>query len=158
MKSQLDANTYGIGQLITQRKMFVVPEHQRTFAWSIEEIEQYLEDIANAKETEATDYFIGLIVLQGPVDAGWQILDGQQRLATTTMIYSAIRAWLSSHGLKDDSAQIEGEFIGVRQLGGKYNPRLRLNTDNREIFDRLVQCNLDIGHATDKLDSWRPND
>jgi len=22
----------------------------------------------------------------------------------------------------------------------------------------LVQCNLDIGHATDKLDSWRPND
>lgn len=56
MKSQLEANTYGIGQLITQRKMFVVPEHQRTFAWSVEEIEQYLTDITGAKDHDAPDY------------------------------------------------------------------------------------------------------
>jgi plasmid stabilization system protein ParE len=25
-------------------------------------------------------------------------------------------------------------------------------------FPTLVQCNIDNGHATDKLDSWPPND
>lgn len=153
MTSQLDANTYGIGQLITQRKMFIVPEHQRTFAWSVEMIEQYLEDIANAKESDAAEYFIGLIVLQGPIDTAWQILDGQQRLATTTMIYSAIREWLSARGLTADSAQIEGEFIGVRQLGGKYSPRLRLNTDNRETFDQFITRSMPESELSAKMSS-----
>src|SRR5687767_1815751 len=138
MKSTLDANTYGIGQLITQRKMFVVPEHQRPFAWTVDEVEQYLDDIENARRSDAADYFIGLIVLQGPLDAAWQILDGQQRLATTTMVYAAIREWLNARGFKADSSQIDNEFIGVRQLGGKYSPRLRLNTDNQETFDSYI--------------------
>ncbi len=29
LPSQLDANTFGVGELITQRKRFAVPEHQR---------------------------------------------------------------------------------------------------------------------------------
>ncbi len=138
MTSQLDANTYGVGQLITQRKLFVVPEHQRHFAWTIEEIELYLSDIANAATRDAPDYFIGLIVLQGPVDTAWQILDGQQRLVTTTMIYSAIREWLASHSLASDAQQIDNEFIGVRHLGGKQSPRLRLNSANRDVFDSYI--------------------
>ena len=45
LKSELDAKTFGIGELITQRKLFVVPEHQRNFSWSVEEIEQYITDV-----------------------------------------------------------------------------------------------------------------
>lgn len=137
-KSQLDANTFGVGQLITQRKLFAVPEHQRNFSWGPEEVEQYLSDISNALTTNAVDYFIGLIVIQGQLGNAWQILDGQQRLSTTIMVYSAIREWLKSRDYTADAVQIENEFIGVRQLGGKYMPRLQLNKDNSEIFERFV--------------------
>jgi len=143
-KSQLRANIYGIGQLITQRKLFAVPEHQRSFSWTTEEIEQFLSDISNAIERKANDYFVGLVVMQGLKSNAWTVLDGQQRLATTTMIYAAMRSWLLQNDLEQDAKQIESEYIGVRQLGGKYSSRLKLNTENREIFDTCVVGHKDI--------------
>lgn len=142
-KSQLDAAAYGVGELITQRKIFIVPEHQRNYSWGIEEVGELLSDITNALETGALDYFIGLIVLQGPIKDSWQILDGQQRLATTITIYSAIREWLRSNDFNNDAEQIEKEFIGVRRLGGKYSSRLLLNAENREIFNEYIVGILD---------------
>lgn len=137
-RSQLDARTFGIGELITQRKLFAVPPHQRSYAWGAEQVEQFLDDIQRAIQDGAQDYFIGLVVLQGSSTGTWEILDGQQRLATTTMIYSGIRNWLSERNLDPDANQIEGEYIGVRQLGGKFSPRLRMNVDNREDFDTYI--------------------
>lgn len=110
-KSQLDANTYGVGELITQRKLFAVPEHQRSYSWTTEQVDQLLTDVSDAFTKDAAEYFIGLIVLRGPIEGTWQILDGQQRLATTTMVYSAIREWLRARGLNDDARQIETESL-----------------------------------------------
>lgn len=137
-KSQLEARTYGIGELITQRKLFAVPGHQRSYAWGVEEVDQFLTDVANAIDQQSQDYFVGLIVLRGPLQRTWEILDGQQRLATTTMVYSSIRNWLSERSLDQDAKQIETEFIGVRQLGGRFSPRLQMNVDNRGDFDKYV--------------------
>jgi hypothetical protein len=137
--SYLDSKTFGVGQLITQRKLFKVPEHQRNFSWDLSNIQQFFEDVTNAMEGHDPDYFIGLVVLMGPRDGAWQILDGQQRLATVTMIYSAIRHWLASReDYGKDAEQIESEFIGVRQLGGGYHPRLSLNVENQDTFLEMV--------------------
>lgn len=138
MISYLEANTFGIGELITQRKILRVPEHQRDFAWTKDDVERFIDDIIGAKERNAADYFIGLVVLLGPRDNAWYILDGQQRIATTIMIYSAIRQWLSARSYNDDAHQIESEFIGVRQLGGAYSPRLTLNIVNQQPFLNFV--------------------
>lgn len=136
--SYLDAQTFGIGQLISQRKLFRVPEHQRDFSWEQYNVEQFFEDITTAMVDGDPDYFIGLIVLLGS-DNAWQILDGQQRLATVTMIYSAIRHWLAyREDYMKDADQIDSNFIGVRQLGGSHSPRLRLNVANRDTFVDVV--------------------
>lgn len=136
MRSYLEANTYGIGELITQRKLFAVPEHQRSYAWTEDNVTQFLDDIINAFQ-EDSEYFIGLITLLHRENK-WKILDGQQRLATTTIIYSAIKHWLVIRHLTDDAKQIENEFIGVRQLGGNYYPRLTLSEADQETFVDLV--------------------
>jgi len=89
-------------------------------------------------DRQDADYFVGLVVLLGPKDDRWIILDGQQRLATTTMIYSAMRNWLSSRSLEQDSLQINSEFISVRMLGGGYQPRFLPNLANRQIFIETI--------------------
>jgi uncharacterized protein with ParB-like and HNH nuclease domain len=137
-ESYFEANTFGIGQLITQRKMLVVPEHQRDFSWSVSEVDLFFNDIANSMLNSDSDYFVGLIVLMGPREGNWIILDGQQRLATTTMIYSAIRNWLASRNYDDDADQIDSEMIAVRTLGGTISARMRPNLANREVYDRIV--------------------
>lgn len=136
--TMFDSNTHGIGELITQRKLFSVPIHQRSYSWGDEQVEQFLIDINNAFNNRAKDYFIGLVVLQGPTDGVWQVLDGQQRLATVTMIYSAIRNWLKERNFNDDANQIESEYLGVRQLGGEFSTRVRLNSINNECFETHV--------------------
>lgn len=82
--SYLDSKTFGIGQLITQRKLFKVPEHQRNFSWELSNVRQFFEDVTRAMKDKDQDYFVGLIVLMGPREGVWHILDGQQRLATVT--------------------------------------------------------------------------
>jgi len=147
--TKFDANTQGIGELITQRKSFAVPLHQRSYSWGVEEVEDFLNDIENAFNSDEPEYFIGLMVLQGPIKGTWTILDGQQRLTTVTMIYSAVRNWLSERDYKADSEQIQAEYLGVRQLGGEVSARVRLNAINHALFDKHIVKN---SPATD-LDS-----
>ncbi|MHB8880893.1 MAG: DUF262 domain-containing protein [Thermodesulfovibrionales bacterium] len=133
-----EADAFGIGQLITQRKILVVPHHQRDFAWTLDDVTQFYSDISRAWQDKETEYFIGLIVLLGPREGTWTILDGQQRIATTTMIFSGIRNWLSDKGFEDDSRQIDFEFLRARQLGGNFHPRLQMNLSNSSYYQDIV--------------------
>jgi len=137
-KSQFEAGTFGIGELITQRKLFRVPQHQRSYAWDRDAVGTFLSDVENAFNNNAPEYFIGLVVIQGPEDGEWVLLDGQQRLTTSTMLFAAIRNWLTQNSMSDDARQIETEFLGVRRLGGDYSSRMQLNEDNQHTFKLAV--------------------
>ena len=144
--SFVDANTQGIGEFIHQRRFFRVPDHQRDFAWTDDEVEDFLDDIIGAIRGSELDYFLGLLVVVEPKETGdaWEILDGQQRLATTTMVYAAIREWLYSAGFEQDAIKIQDDFIGSREFGEtQATPRLTLNINNRSIFRQIVvdRCN-----------------
>lgn len=140
-EAQMNAGTQGIGELIEQRRLMRVPDHQRDYAWMHDdEVEQFLEDIRRAIADDAPEYFLGLIVLVRPREDGWwEILDGQQRLATTTMVYAAIREWLHAAGFEDDARKIQNQFIGVQTLGEPEDKaRITLNVNDRQAFDELV--------------------
>lgn len=136
--SQFEAKTFGLGELISQRKLFRVPKHQRSFSWTADAVEALLSDITTAFSTGSSEYFVGLIVIQGPVDGEWTLLDGQQRLTTISLLYAAIRTWLRDHHFEDDAKQIESEFLVVRRLGGEFSSRMVLNDDNRALFEQVV--------------------
>src|SRR5262245_7297307 len=113
------------------------PPHQRDFAWPLGAVEQYLEDIVGAMTESDADYFLGLIVLVERANYAskmYEILDGQQRLATTTMIYAAIRQWLRDNGLDNEAAKIQNDFIGISEIGEEEDePRIVLNINNRDL-------------------------
>lgn len=136
----MKADTQGIGEFIQHRRFFRVPDHQRDFAWTDEEVEQFIDDVISALQSGAEDYFLGLVVVVEPTgDDVWEILDGQQRLATTTMVYAAIREWLHSAGFENDGFKLQEDFIGARELGGaEIFPRLTLNINNRAAFRGFV--------------------
>ena len=151
--SFMEADTQGIGEFIQHRRFFRVPDHQRDFAWTDEEVEQFIDDVIGALHGSAEDYFLGLVVVVEPEDDDvWEILDGQQRLATTTMVYAAIREWLHSSGFEEDAIKLQDDFIGSRELGEtKAVPRLTLNINNRAAFrefvvDRRSNAFLDSKH------------
>lgn len=141
-KQQMVSETRGIGQLLNVRRYFQVPPHQRDYAWPLGAVEQYLEDVVEAMADPESDYFLGLIVLvdtDNPASNRYEILDGQQRLATTTMIFSAIRQWLRDNALDTEASKIQNDFIGISEIGEEQDePRIILNVNNRELFQEIV--------------------
>jgi uncharacterized protein with ParB-like and HNH nuclease domain len=85
----------GIGDLI-RRGRLIVPPNQRSYAWEDRNVRELLQDL-NATMSAASgngsqEYFLGTIVLVDAQDGKPpRISDGQQRIATTTIILARIR-------------------------------------------------------------------
>lgn len=103
----IQAPTVGIARLVGEGSRFVVFDHQRDYPWTEDEIEQLLEDTSNAQRTGRAEYSLGLMVLLDRQTREYGILDGQQRLATTTITLASIAKWPRARGLDDDAHQVQ---------------------------------------------------
>jgi uncharacterized protein with ParB-like and HNH nuclease domain len=134
---------------------FSVPNHQRDYSWTEDEIRQLFDDIESALDKGSGVYFLGLMVFLN--DPGrLVVLDGQQRLATAVIIFSAIRGWLTQYSeYQGDAGKIQEWFIGRSELGQKDpEPRLTMNSANDKTFNDYVIKSValtDIRSALDKL-------
>src|SRR4051812_43006417 len=101
-----------IEQLFTGDARYLVPPYQRSFAWGNDEVEELWDDVTSTVK-RASEYFLGTIVLQKTGVNEFEIIDGQQRLACMTMMFSAIRnVFLAA---RDDRAeQVRVNFLGAK--------------------------------------------
>lgn len=89
-----------VGGLLSGRFAFVLPEFQRDYAWGPAEAEHLLEDIEGARQDaerngEATPYFLGTMLFAEPTEdeplRQTQVIDGQQRITTLTILLAVLR-------------------------------------------------------------------
>ena len=76
--------------LFSNRRFSVLPP-QRRFKWQSQQITQFFTDITKAKETGQNMYFLGTLLLKPPKEGFMEIIDGQQRLTTMTMLLAVLR-------------------------------------------------------------------
>ena len=123
----LDTSTVDLNTLFSNGKRYRVPDFQRDYSWSEEEWEDLWSDIVEI-QTGSQPHYMGAIVLQ-EADDGLIVIDGQQRLATLSIIVLAVLAKLqdlASHG--DEPKENEERLALLRQqfIGGKHPASLRL--------------------------------
>ena len=68
-------------------KTFRIPEYQRDFSWTTNEVSELLDDIQEASEIGG--HYLGVFVLAGKEGQPYEVVDGQQRLSSLTLIISA---------------------------------------------------------------------
>ena len=97
MPSQYSTNKRTIGELLSSTSpSLVVPDWQRNFSWTRSEVEMFWLDVKAFSDEHpgnnitSQEYFLGAVVLVTR-DAEFLLLDGQQRLATATILLSVIR-------------------------------------------------------------------
>lgn len=142
-----EAPTSGIGKLISENRFFV-PTHQRDYRWEKEKVEQLFDDLHDAMARKDKFYFIGMMVFIRDEAGMLRVLDGQQRLATSMIILSAIRSWFSSNMAPDDKddSKIQEAFIGGADFGETaITPKLTLNFNNRDVFQEHVIGPTNVG-------------
>ena len=69
---------------------YAIPLYQRNFAWTYDEIEQLLNDVADAVQENRDNYYIGTLVVNKENDI-FKIIDGQQRTTALNLIALALK-------------------------------------------------------------------
>lgn len=134
----MDTATVGLGRFIKEGR-FVVPSHQRDYSWTSEYVKVFIENIEEAMEQGRDLYFCGLMVFTGSAASSYKVLDGQQRLATTLMIFSAVRNWFTRYSDFNDWRDQARDYLGSRELGSQTTePRLSLTAANNDAFIQFV--------------------
>jgi hypothetical protein len=106
MGSTFDSHPYTIGSLLgeNERRSVELPRFQRGFSWESTQVSNFWEDLIGFKKQYdakpiSASYFLGPIVLQDQTQE-IILLDGQQRLATATILLSCIRDLARTLGRK----------------------------------------------------------
>ena len=74
--------------------IYRVPRFQRNYAWEKEQWDDLWQDIESLMESDDDSRYLGYIVLCAESDTLFQVIDGQQRLATLSIFALAIVALL----------------------------------------------------------------
>jgi hypothetical protein len=116
-----------------------VPPFQRAYAWEDEETEILIKDLLEAFRA-GTMYFLGAIVVIRPKNRGpSDVVDGQQRLTTLTILMAVMRDLFVS----PDEQALMHSMIGHETMsmifGGGERWRITLNSNDTPFFRRFVQ-------------------
>ena len=145
----LNTRTINYLELIGNGRSYRVPPYQRDYSWSEEHWEDLWNDIADLRSRPEDRHYLGALVVEGKSDREFLVIDGQQRLATLSLLALAVIAKLgvlADHGIDPDANTERGKELRNRFIGEKdpasliESSRLYLNeTDNAFYQDYLVQ-------------------
>ncbi len=131
---------------------FTVPDYQRGYAWEKKQVDELLKDVEHLmSDGAALRHYTGTLVLGRPlggVEGEFHVVDGQQRLTTLVIFLRQLY-----ERLPDDQKTSFAELY--LQRGGLGNERsvLRLNSDTRTFFERVVLVDGNTEHCPISLEA-----
>src|SRR5438105_13875294 len=107
---QLRIAQYTLGEAVKDKRMWV-DTYQRNYAWQADHVRDLYEDFEKViTQGPPAEHFLGSIVAVSD-NARSKIVDGQQRLATTTMLFAAMRDYFHSVGDKDRATAYQNQYL-----------------------------------------------
>lgn len=134
--STIEFEQVGIGDVL-KRYRLRVPPNQRDYAWDKSQVENLLEDVTLAITTDEPQHFLGSIVTIKATNHVLEVTDGQQRLATTALILSAMRTIVADKH-SNLTKLIDGFLSSIDTKSLEERPNLTLNIADTNVFHSLI--------------------
>ena len=145
----LNTRTTNFLELIGNGRIYRVPPYQRDYSWEEEHWEDLWNDLVELRRSPEDRHYMGALVVEGRSDREFQIIDGQQRLATLSILTLATiwRLRNIAEGGKESApneeraAGLRSRFIGEKDPASLVeSSKLFLNsTDDGFYQDYLIQ-------------------
>ena len=142
MSSALTAHEQAISRIFSNDYVFRIPDYQRPYAWTTEQARDLFDDLTSFMAAAPGDvedmppYFLGSIVLiKSDTSPNADVVDGQQRLTTLTLLLSAIRASVQTDGASDITQLLYEK--GSQILGTRDRFRLHATSARSGIFPAI---------------------
>lgn len=89
---QQDIHQFSVKALLVDKASYLIPMYQRNYAWGEGEISQLIEDIADhLSNGDQHPYYIGTLVVHKRDDGRFEVIDGQQRFTTLSLIATYLK-------------------------------------------------------------------
>lgn len=128
-----------IGNILALRNM-KVPIYQRSYAWEEKHVLDFFNDLAGAIKHISPEYFLGsIVVTQKKGEGHVEVVDGQQRIATTMMVLAALRDYYQNAADQQRAEQIDRPYLmDIDFDTGTPIPKLIMNEVDRDYFTNRV--------------------
>lgn len=152
---KVKAKEYYIKDLLSNKFLFEIPDYQRAYSWTKENLKQLVEDIwesvelnkarGNKEFDQYEPYFLGSIVLCSKEykDDGcgiYDVIDGQQRLTSIIMLIAAIRDLIDNEEYKKVLSDLIYQMPNVL-MGIKESIRVKARGKEEEFFKKYILTN-----------------
>ena len=117
-----------------------MPSYQRAYSWGEEHLKDFIHDLA--EHPPGKPYYLGHFLFEKS-QQGRLVIDGQQRLTTIILFFSALQAHLQC----DSDFLEEGNALQERYLAGSPPPFQTVQSDQR-ILEQLRKNEVPAGSET----------
>ena len=120
---------------------YVVPYFQREYSWTRDDWVDFFEDLEKVQNSNNKQHFFGFMALQHH-DKLINIIEGQQRIATVTILIAVVRDILKENRF-DNWSEIEKEYIKTSDTLSEsleIRHKLELSDINKAFFRDFVQA------------------
>jgi Uncharacterized conserved protein len=138
MQTPLNASATTAAALLSNYT-FEVPQYQREYAWERDEVSEFWNDLRNSITDES--YFLGLVILTGEGQRK-QVVDGQQRLLTLSLLAAALYREAIKSNRKALADRLQSDFLrSIDYETDEVRPRVSLSdpADNRTLQALLTE-------------------
>ena len=135
----ISGSEFPLSRIFSSDFDYVIPSYQRPYAWTVDETSELFDDLHSFFQSGTEEpYFLGSIVLIKKENIPRsEVVDGQQRLTTLTILLATIASKLSGDRRGDFEGYIREPGRPSQKLEPK--PRLGLRERDREFFAESVQ-------------------
>lgn len=140
---KIQATEHPIDKVFSNDFVFSIPLYQRPYAWTTEQAGELLEDLITSlgenklKIDDINPYFLGSIILIKGDKPEAQVLDGQQRLTTLTILIAVLRKLLPDKLARELTTYLYQEGKIVAGISNIY--RLNLRDRDADFFRDHIQ-------------------
>lgn len=142
-----DTKTLTLSEILGNAKVYAVPKYQRSYSWEIEQWEDLWQDIMELKRNEENIHYLGTIVLKTLDNKSFEVIDGQQRLATLSFIILAcikvldefIENGIETKKNKERKEIYMNSYIGFKEPKSlTYKPKVTLNHFDKDLYNAYL--------------------
>ena len=138
-----------ISQLLgSDNEQYVIPAYQRRYSWKRHQVQDVWDDL-DILEAADSHLFGTIVCLAGHHTAGvnqLELVDGQQRLTTISILLYCLLDRLKSESQVDDARDL-ARLLNARAQGGESQPKILLDSLDAKQFAR--HANGDVAGPVD---------
>ena len=141
MTASPTASTHAAGALMAGSP-FEIPAFQREYSWEEDQVADFWRDLSS--NVTADDYFLGLLILTKR-DGVNEVIDGQQRLVTLTLLAKALSNKAKDLGRDATATHIDSVFIkSLDPITQSESPRVEFrHSGDNDTFASIIDDDFD---------------